>query len=112
MTEGCLLATRTSSETQVAYSLCDIVHHHRTICISVVHRSKRLVSLLTSRVPYLKLYGCCLVEGDGLGEEGRADGGFPIIIKLILFPDTYQHEVQGERDKTPLGLRGLYLDES
>ena len=47
-----------------------------------------------------------------MGEEGRADGGFPIIIKLILFPDIYQHEVQGERDKTPLGLRGLYLDES
>ena len=71
------------------YSLCDVVDYYGTVCVSVVHGRERLVALLAGRVPDLKLYGCVLVEGNGLGEEGSADGGFSVVVELVL--DKAQH---------------------
>ena len=39
----------------ISYRLGDIVYDDSAVRISVVHRSKRLVPLLSSSVPYLKL---------------------------------------------------------
>jgi hypothetical protein len=64
--------------------LCDIVDYYCTVGIAVVHGRQRLVSLLSCGVPDLKLDGCVFVEGDGLGEEGGADGGLPVVVELIL----------------------------
>lgn len=68
----------------VAYSLCDVINDHGAVGISVVHRSKRLVSLLASGIPYLELHGGVLIEGDGLSEESGTDSGFPKRVELIL----------------------------
>lgn len=46
-----------------AYSLGNIVDHNSTVCISVVHWRQRLVSLLSSGIPYLELHGGIIVEG-------------------------------------------------
>jgi hypothetical protein len=73
------------------YRLCDVVDDDGAVGIPVVHGRERLVALLAGCVPYLKLYGCVLVEGDGLGEEGGADGGFPVVVELVL------DEAQDER---------------
>ena len=62
----------------------DVVDHNGAVGVPVVHGSKRLVPLLTRRIPDLKFDGCGFVEGYGLGEEGSADGGLPVIIELIL----------------------------
>jgi len=67
-----------------AYSLRDVVNHYCAVCVPVVHWCERLVALLAGRVPYLKLDGRSLVEGDGLGEESGADGRLPIVIELVL----------------------------
>lgn len=67
-----------------AYGLCDIVDNDSAVCVPVVHGRKRLVALLASRVPNLELDCCVLVEGDGLGQEGGADGGFPVVVELVL----------------------------
>lgn len=67
-----------------AYSLCDIVYNNSAVCVPVVHGRQRLVALLTSSIPYLKLDCCVLVEGDGLGKEGSADGRFSVVVELVL----------------------------
>jgi hypothetical protein len=72
------------------YSLCNVVDYDSTVGISVVHGRERLIALLTSRVPDLKLDRRVLVEGNGLGEEGGADGGFSVVVELVL--DKAQHE--------------------
>lgn len=66
------------------YRLSNIIDDNGTIGIPVVHGRERLVSFLTRRVPNLELYSCVLVEGNGLGQEGSANGGLPVIIELIL----------------------------
>jgi hypothetical protein len=64
--------------------LGDIVYDDGAVGVAVVHGSQRLVSLLARGVPYLELDGCGIIEGDCLGEEGGANGGFSIIIELVL----------------------------
>ena len=54
--------------------MCDIVNDNRTVGISVIHWGKGLVSLLAGGIPDLELYGCGFIEGDGLSEEGGANG--------------------------------------
>ena len=66
------------------YSLCDVVDNDGAVGVPVVHGRERLVALLAGRVPDLELDGCVLIEGDGLGEEGGADGGFPVVVELVL----------------------------
>ena len=66
------------------YSLCDVVDDYGAVCVSVVHGRERLVAFLTGGIPDFKLDGCVFIEGDGLGEEGGADGGFPVVVELIL----------------------------
>jgi hypothetical protein len=39
---------------------------------------------LARRVPDFEFYGGGFVEGDGLGEEGGADGGFAVVVELVL----------------------------
>lgn len=62
----------------------NIVYDNGAVGVSVVHGRKRLVPLLASRVPYLELDSCVLIEGDGLGKKGGADGGFPKGVELVL----------------------------
>jgi hypothetical protein len=64
--------------------LCDIIDDDGAVCVAVVHGGERLVALLAGRVPDLELDGCVLIEGDGLGEEGGADGGFSVVVELVL----------------------------
>lgn len=66
------------------YGLRDIVYNNGTVGISVVHGGQRLVSLLAGRIPNLELDRRVLIEGDGLSEESRANGGFSEGVKLIL----------------------------
>lgn len=67
-----------------SYRLSNIVDHHSTICVPIIHRSKGLVSFLPCCVPYFKFYRGCIVERDGLCEKSRSDSRFPVVIKLIL----------------------------
>lgn len=73
-----------------AYSLCDVVDNNSAICISVVHRSKRLVSFLSCCIPYFKFDGGGVIERDCLSEKSSSYGGLPIVIKLVL-PDILSH---------------------
>lgn len=73
-------------ETAKTYSLCDIIYDHCAVRVPVVHRRQRLVSFLSRCIPDLEFHSCALIECDGLCEEGCADGGFPVIIELILEP--------------------------
>ena len=41
--------------TGISYRLSNVVHDDSAVCISVVHRSKRLIPLLSGSIPYLKL---------------------------------------------------------
>lgn len=66
------------------YGLRDIIYNNGTVGISVVHGSQRLVSLLAGRIPNLELDRRVLIEGDGLSEESRSNGGFSEGVKLIL----------------------------
>ena len=66
------------------YSLCDVIDDYGAVCVSVVHGRERLVAFLTGGIPDFKLDGCVFIEGDGLGEEGGADGGFPVVVELVL----------------------------
>jgi hypothetical protein len=66
------------------HGLCDVVDDDGAVGVAVVHGRQRLVALLAGRVPYLELDCCGLVEGDGLGEEGGADCGFPVVVELVL----------------------------
>jgi len=74
----------------MTYCLCDVVYYYGAVCVPVVHGRKRLVALLAGGIPDLELYGCVLVEGDGLGEESGSDGGFSVVVELVL--DKAQHE--------------------
>lgn len=66
------------------YSLGDVIDHNGTVGVSIVHRSQRLISLLASSIPDFKLDRGALVEGDGLCQEGSADGRLSVIIELVL----------------------------
>lgn len=66
------------------YGLRDVVYDDGTVGISVVHGSKRLVSLLASGIPDLELDRRVLIERDGLSEESRSNGGFSERVELIL----------------------------
>ena len=68
----------------ITYGLCDVVDDDCAVGVSVVHRCEGLVSLLAGRVPYFELDGRRVVEGDGLCEEGGSDGGFSVVVELIL----------------------------
>jgi hypothetical protein len=57
---------------------------------------------LTCGIPDLELDGSCVIEGDCLGEESGADGGFPVVIELVL------DETEDER--TLLSVRLLFVD--
>lgn len=56
------------------HGLRDIVDDDGAVGITVVHGGEGLVSLLSGGIPDLELDGGVLIEGDGLGEEGGADG--------------------------------------
>lgn len=62
----------------------DVVYDHSTVGISIVHGRKGLVPLLASRIPDFELDCSILIEGDGLSEECRTDGGFSVRIELVL----------------------------
>jgi hypothetical protein len=64
--------------------LCDVVDDDGAVCVSVVHGGEGLVALLACGIPDLKLDGGVFIEGDGLGQEGGADGGFPVVVELVL----------------------------
>jgi len=70
--------------TSRTYSLGDVIDHNSTVGVSIVHRSQRLISFLTSSIPYFELDRGALVEGDGLCQEGGADGRLTVIIELVL----------------------------
>ena len=61
-----------------------VIDDNSTIRIAVVHRGEGLVPLLTGGIPYFKFDGGGVVEGDGLGEEGGADGGFSVVVELVF----------------------------
>lgn len=67
-----------------AYSLSDVVDYDGAVGVAVVHGSQGLVALLTCGIPDLELDGSRVIEGDCLGEESGADGGFPVVIELVL----------------------------
>ena len=69
---------------RVDYSLGDIVDDDCAVCVSVIHWCKRFVSLLACSVPYFELDSRGVVKGDGLCEEGSADGRFSVVIELVL----------------------------
>ena len=77
-------AARTTGRRGQTHSLGDVVDNDGAVGVAVVHGCQRLVALLAGRVPDFKLDRRALVEGDGLGEEGSADGGFPVVIELVL----------------------------
>ena len=80
----CPISWRRMDQDWISYCLGDIVDNNCTVGISVIHRSERFVTFLSGCVPYFKLYSGGVVQGDCLCEEGGADGGFSIVIKLIL----------------------------
>ena len=47
----------------------DVIDHDSAVGIPVVHRSQRLVSLLTGSIPNFKLDRGALIEGDGLCQK-------------------------------------------
>lgn len=67
-----------------SYCLCDIVYDYGTVCVSVVHGCQRLVALLSCCVPDLELHGRLLIKGQSLCEESGADGGFSVVVELVL----------------------------
>lgn len=64
--------------------MSDVVDDDGAVCIAVVHGRQRLVPLLSGRIPNLKLDCGCVVEGYRLCEEGGADGGFSVVVELVL----------------------------
>ena len=67
-----------------AYSLSNVVDYNGAVGVAVIHGSQGLVALLTCGIPDLELDGSCVIEGDCLGEESGADGGFPVVVELVL----------------------------
>ena len=66
------------------YSLSDVIDNDGTVGISIIHRSQRFISLLTGSIPDFEFHCGALIEGDGLCQEGGADRGLAVIVKLIL----------------------------
>lgn len=73
-----------ASESRGTYGLCDVVDDDGAVRIPVVHGRQGLVPLLPSRIPNLKFDGRVFIEGDGLCEEGGADGRFSVRVELVL----------------------------
>lgn len=69
---------------RAAYGLGDVVDDDGAVGVAVVHGRQRFVAFLSRRVPDFEFYGGGFVEGDGLGEEGGADGGFAVVVELVL----------------------------
>ena len=68
----------------MTYCLSNVIYNNGTVRIPIVHGGKRLVSLLASGIPDLKLDCRSFVEGNGLCQEGGADGGFAVGVELVL----------------------------
>lgn len=66
------------------YWLGHIVYDDSTVGIAVVHGGERLVALLASGVPDLKLDDRVGIEADGLREESSADGGLAVVVELVF----------------------------
>lgn len=66
------------------YGLCNVVDDNSAVGVAVVHGGQGLVALLAGGIPDFKLDSGGLIEGDGLGEERGADGGFAERVELIL----------------------------
>ena len=81
---GVLVWWRCLVRDRETYGLCDVVYDYGAVCVSVVHGRERLVALLAGGIPDLELDRGVFIEGDGLGEEGGADGGFPVVVELVL----------------------------
>ena len=64
--------------------MCDVVNDNGAVGVAVVHGCERLVAFLACSVPDLELDGCGFVESDGLSEESGADGGFAVVVELVL----------------------------
>lgn len=64
--------------------LCNVIYDDGTVGVAVVHGGQGLVTLLAGGIPNFELDSGGLVEGDGLGEERSADGGFAERVELIL----------------------------
>ena len=64
--------------------MCDVIDDDGAVGVAVVHWGEGFVALLPCCVPYFEFDGCGVVEGDGLGEEGGADGGFSVVVELVL----------------------------
>lgn len=68
----------------MTYGLRYVIDDDGAVGVTVIHGCEGLVAFLAGRVPYLELDGGGVVEGDGLGEEGGADGGFSVVVELVL----------------------------
>lgn len=66
------------------YRLRYIINDDGAVRIAVVHRCEGFVPLLSGGIPYFEFDGGGVVEGDGLGEEGSADGGFSVVVELVF----------------------------
>lgn len=77
-------AHRQKEERPRTYGLSDIIDNDGTVRIAIIHRSQRLISLLTSRIPNLELHSCAFVQRDGLCKEGSADRRFSVVVELVL----------------------------
>ena len=90
--------------------MCNVVYDDGAVCVSVVHWRQRLVALLSRGIPDLELDRCLLVEGDGLGEERGADGGFSVVVELVLDESQHQRRLSdgglAEQDELELGEAG------
>ena len=64
--------------------MSNVIDYNSAVGVAVVHGGQRLVTLLTCGIPNLELDGGCVIEGDCLGEEGSADGGFSVVVELVL----------------------------
>ena len=78
------ISSNSLGSVRVDYSLGDIVDDDCAVCVSVIHWCKRFVSLLACSIPYFELDSRSVVKGDGLCEEGSADGRFSVVIELVL----------------------------
>lgn len=85
----------------------DIIYNDGAVCVSVVHRSQRLVAFLASGIPDLELDGSVLIEGNGLSQESSTDSRLAIGIELVLNDIDKLHVLHNE-----VGSATTYLDES
>jgi hypothetical protein len=91
---------------RLAYRLCDVVHDHGAVGVTIVHGRQGLVTLLAGRIPDLELDSRVLIERDGLSEERRTDRRFSEGIELILVLMSFCGCYDNDR------FRITYLDES